>query len=460
MNAPLRPAANAVQAIHPDQAWLIQQAQAVLRGNWMGYATKPAPRLYPHQWSWDAAFIAIGYAHFDQDRAAQELRSLFHGQWANGLLPHIVFNPAVTDYTPGPEFWRTDRSPHAPHAVRTSGIVQPPLHATAIWHIYQVAQDKERARGFLREMFPRLVAWHTYLYRERDMRVDGLVYLRHPWESGQDNSPIWDRLLARITLRPDRVLPYRRVDSRIVDAAERPSDAEYDRYAYLVRLAWENDYDEARIRAVSPFLVEDVLFNALLVQANHDLGRIAREIGEDGSTFEAWAARTAGAMNARQWNDEHGIYFDHDLAMHAPIHAHVAAGFSPLFAGVPNDAQVRRMLDKLNACGFCPLDATCWAVPSFDKQEPGYSSNRYWRGPVWINVNWLLYRGLRRYGFDDYAAHVRQAIVELPRRCGFYEYFDPDTGQGHGSDNFSWTAALLLDVLLEESDEARKTDGA
>jgi mannosylglycerate hydrolase len=33
---------------------------------------------------------------------------------------------------------------------------------------------------------------------------------------------------------------------------------------------------------------------------------------------------------------------------------------------------------------------------------------------------------------------------------GFSEYFDPLTGTGHGSDFFSWTAALLIDVLMED----------
>ncbi len=110
---------------------LLERARAVLDANWMGHATKPAPGLYPHQRSWDAAFIAIGYAHYDQERAQQELRSLFAGQWNNGPLPHIVFSPDATAYFPGPEFWQTERSRHAPVERATSGIVQPPNHATA-----------------------------------------------------------------------------------------------------------------------------------------------------------------------------------------------------------------------------------------------------------------------------------------------------------------------------------------
>ena len=76
---------------------LVHQAKAVLDFNWTGEYTMPGPRLYPHQWSWDSAFVAIGYSHFDQDRATRELRHLFEAQWKNGLLPQLVFNPRFTN---------------------------------------------------------------------------------------------------------------------------------------------------------------------------------------------------------------------------------------------------------------------------------------------------------------------------------------------------------------------------
>src|SRR5215210_1202835 len=72
---------------------LVRQARAVLDFDWTGEYTMPGPRLYPHQWSWDSAFIAIGYCRYNQDRATRELSHLFDAQWKNGLLPQIVFNP-------------------------------------------------------------------------------------------------------------------------------------------------------------------------------------------------------------------------------------------------------------------------------------------------------------------------------------------------------------------------------
>jgi hypothetical protein len=80
-----------------NEDMLVRQARAVLDFNWTGEYTMPGPRLYPHQWSWDSAFIAIGYSRYDQERAMRELRHLFEAQWKNGLLPQIVFNPHFTN---------------------------------------------------------------------------------------------------------------------------------------------------------------------------------------------------------------------------------------------------------------------------------------------------------------------------------------------------------------------------
>jgi mannosylglycerate hydrolase len=433
-----------------DYQELIDGAKAVLAGNWLGASTKPAPRLYPHQWSWDSAFIAIGNAHFDQARAQQELSTLFKGQWRNGLLPHIVFNPAAADYFPGPEFWKTDRSSEASRDPLTSGIVQPPIHATAAFRVYHHAADKKLAAEFLEDMYPRLVAWHDYLYRERDPNGEGLVYIRHPWESGEDNSPVWDRALKRIALTKEMVPPYRRADTSIVSSKDRPSDDDYDRYAYLVKVFYDNSYDEAAIRKACPFLIQDVLFNSILAQADHDLSSIARLLGKDPHPHHDAAKRTTEAINTKLWNQKAGIYFDFDLVDGTQIDSHVASGFAPLFAMAPSARRIEEIMRVLDSRHFSRVDGHSWTIPSYDKEAPGYSPNRYWRGPIWININWLLFHGLRRYGYHDYARNVRRSIVELPKTYGFYEYFDPEAGKGHGSDNFSWTAALVLDVLLED----------
>ena len=84
-------------------------ATDVLRRNGLKSWTKPAPSLYPHQWSWDSAFIALGLAHVDNRRATDELETLFTGQWSTGKVPHIVFNPEAPpkSYFPDAERWNS-----------------------------------------------------------------------------------------------------------------------------------------------------------------------------------------------------------------------------------------------------------------------------------------------------------------------------------------------------------------
>src|SRR5579859_3246001 len=119
---------------------LAARAAYILRDNSTGLITKASPRLYPHQWSWDAAFNAIGLAVVDLPRARRELDSLFAGQWRNGMVPHIVFDPAATGYFPGPEHWQCSRSSEdATESPATSGITDPPVHAIAVARILEVA---------------------------------------------------------------------------------------------------------------------------------------------------------------------------------------------------------------------------------------------------------------------------------------------------------------------------------
>src|SRR6202008_4249469 len=100
------------------------RAAYILRDNSTGLITKAAPTLYPHQWSWDAAFNAIGLGTTDLPPAPLELDSLFAGQWRNGLLPHIVFDPAANGYWPGPALWACARyNEEAAPAPATSGII-------------------------------------------------------------------------------------------------------------------------------------------------------------------------------------------------------------------------------------------------------------------------------------------------------------------------------------------------
>jgi hypothetical protein len=430
---------------------IVRQAKAVLDFNWTGEYTMPGPRLYPHQWSWDSAFIAIGYSRYDQDRAVRELKHLFEAQWKNGLLPQIVFNPRFTNYFPGPNFWRAKESPEAPNHRETSGVIQPPVHATAALYVYRHAENEAGAKEFLEYAFPKLEAWHGYLYRERDPGGEGLVYIRHPWESGMDNSPMWDQIMQRLHLRAEQIPPYRRADIHTVSASDRPTSTAYDRFAYLVKLFADCSYDEDKMRQDCPFLVQDVLFNSLLCKANRDLAEIARVLGEDPSTYEGLAEKTKGAINEKLWDEDRGIYLDYDFADNRPIRVYFGPNLAgPLYASIPDQDRVKLVVNTLENDGFGLSDENITPIPSYDVHGYGFSEERYWRGPVWINIDWFLMKGLEAYGYEEHAERLRRTIIELCRREGFHEYCDPTSGEGLGSILFSWSAALLLDVLIDD----------
>jgi hypothetical protein len=430
----------------------IKKAKAVLKSNWTGSYTLPAPKLYPHQWNWDSGFIAIAYSHYDTQRAIAELTTLFKAQWKNGMVPQIVFNKKkLGKYFPEPDFWQAELSPNAPEGVLTSGITMPPIHAFVALKIYENARRPVEVMPFLEWIYPRLVSLHRYLYEERDPEGVGLACIRHPWESGMDNSPMWDWVLKKIDLKAVKVPPYQRKDLLTgVKPEMRPTDEAYDRFVFLVDIFRRLKYDEKEIRRECPFLIYGPLFNSILCASNEALMKIAGILGKPTREAEGWYELTSKAISEKLYHTEHGMFDFFDIKGGGLLDVDTAAGFMPLFCGAASPEQASRLYDYLNSTSFCALhQGNCFSIPNFDTQKEGFERANYWRGPIWININWMLMQGLRRYGFLQKADSVAKDILELPIRFGFREYYDSFDGVGYGSTDFSWTAALFIDTAHE-----------
>ncbi|MDT0308642.1 trehalase family glycosidase [Streptomyces sp. DSM 44917] len=422
-------------------------ARRVLAQNWTGSSTVPSRTLYPHQWSWDSGFIAIGLRHLSPFRAQRELETLLASQWEDGRIPHIVFNPAVplTAYFPSPDFWRSSTAGSAagaPAGAETSGIVQPPIHALAAWLVHQADPAASERRGFLRRVYPRLVAWQRYLTERRDLGGLGLASIVHPWESGMDNSPCWDPPLARI--EPAASASFHRADLDHGCPADRPTDLDYGRYVRLAEHYRDQGYADDPGR--QPFAVEDPGLNALLIAAEHALAEIAAELGEDPADHQVRAAQLTTTLLKRLWSPQEGMFLCRDVVANETIPERSAAGLLPLILpGLPDD--VARALLRTAAGPRFGLGGTTRLVPSYDLAGKGFDPARYWRGPAWFNVNWLVERGLRRYGADLQADALRHSLVRSAAGSGYAEYVDPFTGEARGTRDFSWTAAVTVDLL-------------
>ncbi|MET7359630.1 hypothetical protein ABZS76_14380 [Streptomyces sp. NPDC005562] len=473
---------------------LRQRAARVLGANWTGTSTVPSRDLYPHQWSWDSAFIAIGLRHLSPLRAQVELETLLRAQWGDGRIPHIVFNDAVPPdaYFPGPDFWRSTeagREAGAPADVRTSGLVQPPVHALAAWLVHRADPGLSRARSFLPRVRPRLAAWHGYLLRDRDAGGAGLAAVLHPWEQGMDNSPCWDGPLSRV--EPAERDACRRADLHHGVARDRPTDLDYGRY---VRLATE--YRDRGYRGGgyggggyagaggygrqlgASFCVEDPAFNALLIISEYALALIEAEVDAEvdadaeseryGGREKAApppgppppkAPRAHGARRARAdtltqvlvdrlWDPADELLHCRDLRSGRLIAERGVTGLIPLMLpALPRD--IAAALVRTAAGPRFGLDGAARLVPSHDLTSVAFDPYRYWRGPAWFNTNWLLEKGLRLHGEAARADRLRRTLLDVAGASGFAEYVDPYTGRARGARGFGWTAALTLDLLCD-----------
>ncbi|MBW1693012.1 MAG: hypothetical protein JRJ41_02405 [Deltaproteobacteria bacterium] len=426
---------------------IYEKAINVLDKNKIDGWTMPSNRLYPHLWNWDSGFISRGYLYYDPERAYLELRSLFRGQWHDGFLPHIIFNPEYIDHFPGPDYWKANNSGKVPPGMFTSGISQPPVHATMIVESVTLDPEKERALSFLKEIYPKLKELHNFYFNERDPLSENLVSIVHPWESGLDNAPLWDEPLAAITDTSKWALSMQKQYDEFSEQGERPKRTYIEKYSYLVENLFKNNYNWQNISENHPFLIQGVLFNSILCKSEHDLGKIAEIIGLNAQGHHEKADKIKTAINRKLYNEADGNYYNFDLVANKHIKRETIFSYMPLFAGIPDEDRGKVVLDNLRAHCFCIADMDCVAVPSYDMCQVDFEGEFYWRGPVWVNVNWYMAQGVRRYRETELADWIENSLITLADRQGFYEYYDPDSGKGLGEQDFSWTAALVIDII-------------
>ena len=294
-----------------------------------------------------------------------------------------------------------------PDAVHDEGIVtrishpfeedvtKPPLLAWSAWKLYEYDHDRE----FLDEIYESIVRWNDWWFEQNDSNDDGLCEYQHPYSSGLDDSPLWD-------------------DGMPVEAPD---------------------------------------LNTYLCLQQEALSKIARVIGED-QDAEMWADRAeamADRLIRKTWDEEAGLFWARRPATGARVNVRTPFNLFPLITGRLPEEMLRRLIAHLTD------EHQFWSrypVPTVALNDPKFNALQMWRGPTWVNVNYLLIEGLQRTGYIDLARELRYRTLDLINgQSDIFEYYQPMTGEAppKAASSFGWSSAIFIDLAIQAAHDIR-----
>lgn len=382
----------------------------------------PSPNEYRWQWFWDSCFHAIAAAHVDPRLAKLELETLVAGQDADGFIGHIQF--WGSRFRGLANIWNYGQAPRGAR-LRRSGLMQPPVLAQAVERVAEIAGDA----AFPPTMMRALDRYHSWLATQRARDLDRLLVIVSPYESGMDQSPAYDALMG-LSARPNRWAAGRK--DRWLDVRN-----------------WFSGYDSAKMLRAGRFYVKDALVNALYVDSLATMARLHRQQGNI-SAADVYARLSAVVLDSlitKMFDRSRGAFFSllgKEELRSEPL---TVGGIVPLVieqlpADIAKDIVERSLMNPLEFWLRYPAPSVAATEPSFDARG---SKLLIWRGPTWVNTNWLLWRGLRRHGFTNAAAHLAESTVSMVARAGLWEFYNPLNGEGLGAKSFAWSG-LALDM--------------
>ena len=264
--------------------------------------------------------------------------------------------------------------PHMALPYEASGITQPPVIAWGSWMVYEKSADKAFLKTVL-EKNKAFLLWCSHNRRKSEKEL-------YSWhtnaqlnnrcdESGMDNSPRFD--------------------------------TSSDLYA--------------------------IDFSCYMANETRFMQKIASELGDkDGEAFFAeWNKKIKTDINSTLWCDEDGFYYDYDIKSGCFNKVQSVASFLPIFAGVCDEGKCEGLVAHLeNPEEF----GTELPIPSISKKDKSFGSDM-WRGPVWINYNYMIAGGLKEYGYcakaEEIITKTLDAINEWYIRTGtVFEFYDSE----------------------------------
>lgn len=306
----------------------------------------------------------------------------------------------------------------------TSEITQPPILALGA----KLVHDISPVDGWIESMYPKLCAYVEWDMANRDRDGAGLLEWEitgdphcRSGESGMDNSPRFDAATQ-------------------MDAVD---------------------------------------FNSFLALECEILAEFAAslDLNGDAAKWKSTHARLCSLIAGRLWSEKLGFFVDYDIDRHAQSPVLASSGFLPLICGAATLTQAARLAEHLRDPR---MFGTAFPVPSIAANDIQHYAKDMWRGPVWINLNWLIASGFDRYGFDDLATALRaQTMREIEKFCEKYgvlfEFYDdrrevdppqllrkgkgaPEESQYHQAlHDYGWTASLYVDLVCSTKEARQQT---
>jgi glycogen debranching enzyme len=283
-----------------------------------------------------------------------------------------------------------------------------PWYSYLNWEVYQMTRDK----AFLKEMYDSSVKFYNFYVTNRDKDGDGLC----EWGGEAILESVRDALVAV-----------------------------WDQVGY-------------------PSNFEGLDLNCMLVMEAKSLEEMALELGlnDEAKKWKDDYEKRTNLINKYCWDPETGFYYqvnkdDHSFTFKTKddLKRMEIIGFLPLWAGVANKEQAASLVGHLTD------PKKFWrkyGIPSLAADDPYYNDKGYWNGPVWVQWNYLIERGLLDYGYRKEAAELVDKVTEvmydrLSKDHNLWEFYSPDTLWGGHHKTYIWTG--IVNRMMKDVEDTK-----
>ena len=394
-------------------------------------------------WAWDSWKQAVATANFNGDLAKDNIRALFDYQIKSNDDVRPQDKGTIIDAI----FYNKDGARGEDGGNWNERNSKPALAAWSVWNVYKATGDKD----FLKEMYPKLVEYHNWWYTNRDhdkngiAEYGGMVHDAH-WLYDENGNIVKDKD-GNPKFNEDEVILAAAWESGMDNATR--FDKEGVGGEDVGVKVFENKDKNGKLIGYS-INQESVDLNAYLYAEKAFLKSMAEVLGNNGDAkkYEKEADYVREYVSENMFDEKTGFFYDLQISEDGKKKNMLdergkgTEGWIPLWAKMATKEQAEKVKDNMTDPGkfdtFVPL-------PTASKDNPKYNPDKYWRGPVWMDQALYGIEALQNYGFDKDAERMAKKLFNnaegLMGDGPIRENYNPETGKGLHTTNFSWSAS-------------------